>query len=43
MALWTDIQEADETQIQIPYRYKEELCLSLLEASLIIYDEITNH
>lgn len=38
--MWTDIQEDDESLEKIPYRYKEELCLALLEVSLIIYDEI---
>eukprot|EP00347_Sterkiella_histriomuscorum_P003068 403365712 len=51
VALWTDIQEDESESFEIdegdqsqkkrliPYRYKEELCLSLLESSLIIYHE----
>ncbi|CDW85014.1 UNKNOWN [Stylonychia lemnae] len=42
VSLWTDIQDEDEENqsARIPYRYKEELCLSLIEASLINYDDI---
>lgn len=40
VSLWTDMQAEEDEQHQIPYRYKEELCMALVEASLLLYHQI---
>ena len=39
VTLWNDIQDDEADEVR-PYHFKEEVCLSLIEASLIIRHEI---